>query len=58
MLFAMLAVAGLSATWFFQKARILVIFDDLDTVLLMIPLSLDSQQMLVTRVKSSSERIV
>jgi len=40
MLFAMLAAAGLSATWFFQKARILVIFDDLDTVLLMIPLKM------------------
>jgi Kef-type K+ transport system membrane component KefB len=37
-LFAMLAAAGLSATWMFKKTRILVIFDDLDTVLLMIPL--------------------
>lgn len=37
-LFAMLAAAGLSATWMFRKTRILVIFDDLDTVLLMIPL--------------------
>ncbi|MCG3135145.1 MAG: hypothetical protein HMLKMBBP_02651 [Planctomycetes bacterium] len=37
-LFAMLAAAGLSATWLFRKARILAIFDDLDTVLLMIPL--------------------
>ena len=26
------------ATWLFRKARILAIFDDLDTVLLMIPL--------------------
>lgn len=37
-LFSMLAAAGLSATWMFRKIRILVIFDDLDTVLLMIPL--------------------
>lgn len=39
-LFSMLAAAGLSATWLFQKARILAIFDDLDTVLLMIPLKM------------------
>ena len=39
-LFAMLAAAGLSATWVFAKARILAIFDDLDTVLLMIPLQM------------------
>lgn len=39
-LFAMLAAAGLSATWMFRKTRILVIFDDLDTVLLMIPLKI------------------
>jgi hypothetical protein len=37
-LFSMLAAAGLAATWLFKKARILAIFDDLDTVLLMIPL--------------------
>lgn len=37
-LFSMLAAAGLAATWMFQKARILAIFDDLDTVLFMIPL--------------------
>jgi len=36
----MLAAAGLSATWMFRKARILAIFDDLDTVLLMIPLKM------------------
>jgi hypothetical protein len=36
----MLAAAGLSATWMFRKTRILVIFDDLDTVLLMIPLKI------------------
>ena len=39
-LFSMLAAAGLSATWMFRKTRILVIFDDLDTVLLMIPLQI------------------
>lgn len=39
-LFSMLAAAGLSATWVFRKARILAIFDDLDTVLLMIPLKM------------------
>ncbi len=39
-LFSMLAAAGLGATWLFRKARILAIFDDLDTVLLMIPLKL------------------
>jgi len=39
-LFSMLAAAGLSATWMFKKARVLAIFDDLDTVLLMIPLKM------------------
>jgi Kef-type K+ transport system membrane component KefB len=39
-LFAMLAAAGLSATWAFRKLRILAIFDDLDTILLMIPLKM------------------
>lgn len=39
-LFSMLAAAGLGATWVFRKARILAIFDDLDTVLLMIPLKM------------------
>jgi Kef-type K+ transport system membrane component KefB len=39
-LFSMLAAAGLSATWLFRKARILAIFDDLDTILLMIPLKI------------------
>ncbi len=37
-LFSMLAAAGLAATWVFNKARILAIFDDLDTILFMIPL--------------------
>ncbi len=39
-LFSMLAAAGLGMTWLFRKARILAIFDDLDTVLLMIPLKM------------------
>ncbi len=39
-LFTMLAAAGLGATWLFRKARVLAIFDDLDTVLLMIPLKM------------------
>jgi Kef-type K+ transport system membrane component KefB len=39
-LFSMLAAAGLSGTWLFKKARVLAIFDDLDTVLLMIPLTM------------------
>ena len=37
-LFSMLAAAGLAATWLFRKARVLAILDDLDTILLMIPL--------------------
>lgn len=39
-LFSMLAAAGLSSTWVFHKARILAIFDDIDTVLLLIPLQM------------------
>jgi Kef-type K+ transport system membrane component KefB len=39
-LFSMLAAAGLSRTWMFKKTRILAIFDDLDTVILMIPLQM------------------
>lgn len=39
-LFSMLAAAGLAGTWVFNKARILAIFDDLDTILLMIPLQI------------------
>jgi Kef-type K+ transport system membrane component KefB len=39
-LFSMLAAAGLSGTWLFRKARVLAIFDDLDTILLMIPLKM------------------
>lgn len=36
----MLAAAGLGATWVFRKARVLAIFDDLDTILLMSPLQM------------------
>lgn len=39
-IFSMLAAAGLSSTWLFRKARVLAIFDDLDTVLLLIPLKM------------------
>lgn len=39
-LFSMLAASGLSDTWVYKKTRILAIFDDLDTVLLMIPLQM------------------
>jgi hypothetical protein len=39
-LFSMLAAAGLATTWVFLKARVLAIFDDLDTILLMIPLKM------------------
>lgn len=39
-LFAMMAAAGLEDTWVFKKARILAIFDDLDTIILLIPLKM------------------
>lgn len=39
-LFTMLTAAGLAGTWIFKKIRILAIFDDLDTVLLLIPLKI------------------
>ncbi len=37
-LFAMLAAAGLAASWFFRKIEVLVVLDDVDTILLMVPL--------------------
>ena len=37
-LFTMLEAAGMKQTWLYKKARILAIFDDLDTILLMVPL--------------------
>jgi Na+:H+ antiporter len=39
-LFTMLGAAGLGTTWLFKKARVLAIFDDVDTILLMIPLQI------------------
>ena len=39
-LFTMLAAAGLKKSWLYQKTRVLAIFDDLDTILLMIPLQI------------------
>ncbi|OFZ06673.1 MAG: sodium:proton antiporter [Bacteroidetes bacterium RIFOXYB2_FULL_39_7] len=39
-LFAMLAAIGLSTSWVYKKIQILAIFDDLDTILLMIPLQI------------------
>lgn len=39
-LFSMLAASGLAGTWVYRKTRVLAIFDDLDTVLLMIPLQI------------------
>lgn len=39
-LFAMLAAAGLGGTWLYNKARVLAVFDDLDTVLFLIPLQM------------------
>ncbi len=39
-LFTMLAAAGLAGSWLYKKARVLAIFDDLDTVLLLIPLKM------------------
>ncbi len=37
-LFSMLAAAGLALTWLFRKVQILAILDDVDTILLLIPL--------------------
>jgi hypothetical protein len=39
-LFSMLAAAGLATTWLYKKIKVLAIFDDLDTVVLMIPLKI------------------
>lgn len=39
-LFTMLAAAGLTKTWVYHKIQVLAIFDDLDTILLMIPLQM------------------
>ena len=37
-LFSMLAALGLQQSWIYRKIQVLAIFDDLDTILLMIPL--------------------
>jgi len=39
-LFTMLAAAGLKSKWIYSKVQVLAIFDDLDTILLMIPLQI------------------
>ena len=39
-LFTMLAAIGLKTSWVYKKIQVLAIFDDLDTILLMIPLQL------------------
>ena len=39
-LFTMLAAAGLKSSWVYKKIQVLAIFDDLDTILLMIPLQI------------------
>lgn len=39
-LFTMLAAIGLQKSWIYQKIQVLAIFDDLDTILLMIPLQI------------------
>ena len=39
-LFTMLAAAGLKKKWIYKKIEVLAIFDDLDTILLMIPLQI------------------
>lgn len=39
-LFAMLAAIGLQSSWIYRKIQVLAIFDDLDTILLMIPLQI------------------
>lgn len=39
-LFTMLAAIGLRRSWIYRKIQVLAIFDDLDTILLMIPLQI------------------
>ena len=39
-LFSMLAALGLQQRWIYRKIQVLAIFDDLDTILLMIPLQI------------------
>lgn len=39
-LFTMLAAIGLGSSWIYRKIQVLAVFDDLDTILLMIPLQI------------------
>ena len=39
-LFTMLAALKLKESWIYRKIQVLAIFDDLDTILLMIPLQI------------------
>ena len=39
-LFTMLAAIGLKSSWIYKKIQVLAIFDDLDTILLMVPLQI------------------
>lgn len=39
-LFTMLAAIGMSTSWIYKKIQVLAVFDDLDTILLMIPLQI------------------
>ena len=39
-LFTMLAALSLKKSWIYKKIQVLAIFDDLDTILLMIPLQI------------------
>ena len=39
-LFTLLAAIGLKSSWMYKKIQVLAIFDDLDTILLMIPLQI------------------
>lgn len=39
-LFTMLAAIGLKSSWIYKKIQVLAIFDDLDTIVLMIPLQI------------------
>ena len=45
-LFTMLAAAGLRYTWVYKKVQVLAIFDDLDTIILMIPIQISQHSIL------------
>ena len=46
-LFTMLAAIGLKSSWMYKKIQVLAIFDDLDTILLMIPLQIGLRWQLI-----------